>query len=151
MKINWGTGVVLAFIAFISFILFFVVRMTIDNNASHDLVTEGYYKEELGHQKKMDAQRNANNLSTKIRIDRTTLGWDIRFPEAMEPQKIKGNVSLYRPSNKQLDFDLPISITNSHFLIPDNRLLDGRWDITITLKYDNKSYFHKESLTYIKN
>ncbi|MFT4832820.1 MAG: nitrogen fixation protein FixH [Psychroserpens sp.] len=151
MKINWGTGVVLAFIAFISFILFFVVRMTMDNNANHDLVTEGYYKEELGYQKKMDAQRNANNLRPRIRVDRTTFGWDILFPETMEPQKIKGNVSFYRPSNKQLDFDLPISISNSHMLIPDKRLLDGRWDITITMEYDNQSYLHKESLTYIKN
>ena len=65
MKINWGTAVVLAFIAFISFILFFVVRMTMDSNSNHDLVTEGYYKEELGFQKKMDAERNANNLSDK--------------------------------------------------------------------------------------
>lgn len=151
MKINWGTAVVLAFIAFISFILFFVVRMTMESNSNHDLVTEGYYKEELGYQKKMDAERNANNLSTRIKIEKTTLGWEILFPEAMEPQKIKGNVSLYRPSNKQLDFDIPIRISNSNLLIPNKRLLDGRWDITITMEYDNESYVHKESLTYVKN
>ncbi|MET6991288.1 FixH family protein [Sediminicola arcticus] len=151
MKINWGTGIVLAFIAFISFILFFVVRMTMDSNSNHDLVTEGYYKEELNFQKKMDAERNANNLSTKIRIEKTTYGWDILFPENMEAQKIKGNVSLYRPSNKNLDFDVPISTSNSHMLIPNKRLLDGRWDITIALEYDNQSYLHRESLTYIKN
>lgn len=151
MKINWGTAIVLAFIAFISFILFFVVRMTMDSNSNHDLVTEGYYKEELGFQKKMDAERNANNLSKRIRIVKTSLGWDIHFPETMEPQKIKGNVSLYRPSNKQLDFGLPIKISNSNLLIPDKRLLDGRWDITITFDYENKTYSHKESLTYVKN
>ncbi len=151
MKINWGTAVVLAFIAFISFILFFVVRMTMDSNSNHDLVTEGYYKEELGFQKKMDAEHNANNLSTKISIEKTDSGWEVRFPEAMEPQKIKGTVSLYRPSNKHLDFDLPINISNSNLLIPDKRLLDGRWDITISLEYENKNYLHKESLTYIKN
>lgn len=151
MKINWGTAVVLAFIAFISFILFFVVRMTMDSNSSHDLVTEGYYKEELGYQKKMDAERNANNLSTRIRIEKTALGWEVYFPETMVPQKIKGNVSLYRPSNKQLDFDLPINTSNSNLLIPNKRLLDGRWDITITMEYDNEFYVHKESLTYVKN
>tara|TARA_R110002051_G_C8715895_1_gene496101 strand:- start:1435 stop:1890 length:456 start_codon:yes stop_codon:yes gene_type:complete len=151
MKINWGTAIVLAFIAFISFILFFVVRMTMDSNSNHDLVTEGYYKEELGFQKKMDAERNAINLSERIRIEKTSLGWDIRFPKTMEPQKIKGNVSLYRPSNKQLDFGLPIKISNSNLLIPDKHLLDGRWDITITFEYENKTYSHKESLTYVKN
>ncbi|MEM7380960.1 MAG: cytochrome C oxidase Cbb3, partial [Bacteroidota bacterium] len=40
MKINWGTGIVIAFVCFISFIIFFVVRSHTDNRADHDLVTE---------------------------------------------------------------------------------------------------------------
>lgn len=44
MKINWGTGIVLAFIGFITFILYFVFRMSTDDSANHDLVTEEYYK-----------------------------------------------------------------------------------------------------------
>ena len=47
MKINWGTGIVLAFIGFIGFILYFVIRMSTDDSANHDLVTEEYYKKEL--------------------------------------------------------------------------------------------------------
>ena len=61
MKINWGTGIVLAFIGFISFILFFVVRMSMDNKANHDLVTENYYKAELGYQNEIDAENNSRD------------------------------------------------------------------------------------------
>ena len=50
MKINWGTGIVLAFIGFIGFILYFVIRMSTDDSANHDLVTEEYYKKELSYQ-----------------------------------------------------------------------------------------------------
>ena len=53
MKINWGTGIVLAIIAFIGFILFFVIKMSTDDRANHDLVTEEYYKAELGYQKEI--------------------------------------------------------------------------------------------------
>ena len=51
MKINWGTGIVLAFIGFISFIMYFVVNMNTNKKYDHDLVTEDYYKQELEFQK----------------------------------------------------------------------------------------------------
>ena len=61
---------------------------------------------------------------------------------------VTGTVSLYRPSNKNLDFDLPISLSDSHLLIPDNQLLDGRWDIKIFWKHEGKDFLHKESITF---
>ncbi len=148
MKLNWGTGIVIAFIAFIGFILFFVVRMSTDDRVNHDLVTEGYYKAELAYQKEIDAEKNAKALSEQIKINKTSEGLLIAFPKEMEAQRPNGMVSLYRPSNKHLDFDLPISLSNSHLLIPDKRLLDGRWDIKISWQYQGKDYLHKESIRY---
>ena len=148
MKINWGTAIVIAFVAFISFILFFVVRMSMDDSANHDLVTEEYYRAELGYQKEIDAETNARNISGKITIKKIPEGLLIVFPEGIDNENIEGNVSLYRPSNKHLDFDLPLSLSNSHLLIPDKRLLDGRWDIKISWERQGKEYLYKESLTY---
>ncbi|MDE3742612.1 FixH family protein [Maribacter polysaccharolyticus] len=148
MKINWGTGIVLAFIGFISFILFFVIRMNMDDHANHDLVTEEYYKQELKYQNEIDAETNANNLSSKVIIEKKPEGLTVAFPKEIDLKKIKGTVSLYRPSNKHLDFDLPISLSNTHLLIPDNRLLGGRWDIKISWEYLDKPYLFKKSITY---
>ena len=148
MKINWGTGIVLAFIGFISFIMFFVFRMNTDDRANHDLVTEEYYKKELAFQKEIDAEKEANELSFPLQIEKAEEGLQIEFPKDMDPAKITGTVSLYRPSNKHLDFDLPISLSNAHLLIPDKRLLDGRWDISIRWSYEGKDYLVKKSMTY---
>ncbi|KAA2218780.1 FixH family protein [Maribacter flavus] len=148
MKINWGTGIVLAFIGFIGFILFFVVRMSTDKRANHDLVTEDYYRQELAYQKEIDAQNNATKDINKLQVRKSPDGLEIRFPEKVNPKEIKGTVSLYRPSNKQLDFDLPISLSNNHLLIPDNRLLDGRWDIKVSWNYNGTDYLHKENIIY---
>ncbi len=52
MKINWGTGIVIAFVAFIAFIMYFVINMITNKKYDHDLVTEDYYKEELFTKKK---------------------------------------------------------------------------------------------------
>ena len=148
MKINWGTGIVLAFITFISFILFFIIRMNLDDRANHDLVTEEYYKAELGYQKEIDAQNNANSNYSKLIITKTPEGLLIKFPEEVDVEKVTGTVSLYRPSNKHLDFDFPIRLSNSHLLIPDKRLLDGRWDINVLWEYKNESYLLKKNITY---
>ena len=148
MKINWGTGIVLAFIGFIGFILYFVIRMSTDDRANHDLVTEEYYKEELSYQKQIDASESATEMNANLEVEKMDEGLVISFPERFDPKKITGTVSLYRPSNKHLDYNFPISLSNTHLLIPDNRLVDGRWDITVKWQYEGKSFLHKEKLTY---
>lgn len=148
MKINWGTAIVITFVAFISFILFFVVRMSINNSANHDLVTEEYYKAELGYQQEINAESNANKNAVKLEVIKTTKGLRLKFPKKLDFKKVKGRISLYRPSNKHLDFDLVLNLSNAHLLIPDKSLLDGRWDIKVFWEYEGEKYLHKESLTY---
>jgi len=148
MKINWGTAIVMAFIAFIAFILYFVFIASTEKRAEHDLVTEEYYKEELAYQQEIDAESNASKLHTPIKIIKGEEGLQITFPEEMNSNNTKGKVSLYRPSDKQLDFDLPLSWSKSHLLIPDKRLLGGRWDIKIHWEYKGKVFLHKESIVY---
>ena len=46
MKINWGTGIVIAFALFMSFILYFVFKVQSDSKYDNELVTEDYYKKE---------------------------------------------------------------------------------------------------------
>ncbi len=148
MKINWGTGIVLAFIAFITFILYFVYRMSTDDRANHDLVTKEYYKKELGYQQEIDASENAARMGAKLNIEKSDEGIHIGFPEKFDPKKIEGTVSLYRPSNKHLDVNFPISLSKTHLLIPDNRLVDGRWDIIVSWSYEGNAFLHKEKLVY---
>jgi len=148
MKINWGTGIVLAFIGFISFIMYFIITMNVNNKYSHDLVTEDYYAEELNYQNDINKLTNANNLNQKITYKKSAEGLIINFPNDIDFTKIKGKVFLYRPSNKQLDFDTAISLSKPYLLIPDNRLVDGRWNIKIDWKFNNQSYLYKETINY---
>lgn len=148
MKLNWGTGIVLAFIGFIAFIMYFIISMNVDDKYDHDLVSEDYYSDELKYQADIDKLKNANDLSTNISYERTDEGLKINFPEDINYKEITGNMFLYRPSNKQLDFETAISLSNSYLLIPDKRLVDGRWNIKIDWQYKGKSYLFKESIVY---
>ena len=148
MKLNWGTGIVIAFIAFISFIMYFVINMNTNKKYDHDLVTDDYYKEELEFQDDIDKEKNAKELSQNVQWEKVSNGLKITFPETFDFNKITGKVFLYRPSNKQFDFEIPISLSNHYLLIPDSRLLDGRWNIKVYWQYNGKSYLYKKEINY---
>ncbi len=148
MKFNWGTGVVIAFILFISFIMYFVISMNTDKNLDHDLVDENYYKQELEFQNDINKEKNAKKLASKVTCKKTNEGIVISFPADFEDKDITGKVFLYRPSNKQLDFETTILLSNHNLLIPDKRLLDGRWNIKIDWSYKDTNYMLKEEIQY---
>ncbi|WP_452220498.1 FixH family protein [Lacinutrix salivirga] len=148
MKINWGTGIVLAFIGFISFIMYFVINMNINAKYDHDLVTEDYYKQELQVQNDINKETNAQGLTQNVSVEKTTKGLVITFPESFKINSITGKVFLYRPSNKQFDFETPISLSNHNLLIPDKRLLGGRWNIKVDWQYNETSYLYKKEIVY---
>jgi len=148
MKFNWGTGIVLAFIGFISFIMYFIITMNINKKYNHDLVTEDYYAEELVYQNDIDKLKNSKTLIENITYNKSEEGLIIYFPKDFDFNKITGNMFLYRPSNKQLDFETEISLSNPYLLIPDKRLVGGRWNIKIDWQYNGKSYLYKESINY---
>lgn len=148
MKINWGTGIVIAFVLFMSFILFFVIRVQSNSKYDNELVTEEYYKKEATVQNEIEKQQNALELVDKITFNKTDEGILISFPKDFNPKNIKGNVSLYRPSDQKLDFEMPISISSPYLLIPKNSLVGGLWDITIDWSYNSKEYMNKETIYY---
>lgn len=144
MKINWGTGIVIAFALFMSFILFFVFKVQSNSKYDNELVVEEYYKKELVAQQDLDREQNAYDLNSKVIIKTTAEGISIDFPADFDYKNIKGMVSLYRPSNQKLDFEIPISLSSPHLLIPKSNLVGGRWDITIDWIYKDKKYLSKE-------
>ncbi len=147
MKINWGTGIVIAIALFMSFIIFMVVKMSTNNKYSHDLVVEDYYKQELLFQQEIDKTNNLKQLKGTIEI--TTLGENIivTFPEELHIQDIEGKVIFYRPSNNNLDFEMPLSLLSHQWVFPKKNIINGRWDISVDFTHHNTAYLFKEEIT----
>lgn len=147
-KINWGTAIVIAFGLFISFILFFVFKVQSNPEYDNELVAEDYYKREKFVQENIEKQKNANKLKDKVQIKKTEQGVTITFPREFTPENIKGTIFLYRPSNKKIDKEIDIVLTESIFVIPKNKLVGGRWDISVDWSYKNENYLNKEVIYY---
>lgn len=140
MKINWGTSIVIAFVLFIAFIGYFIVKVQSNSKYDNELVVEEYYKHDAHFDDELVKFQNAQDLKMQPSISITTEGVKIVFPKAIFPQKIKGKVSLYRPSAKRLDFELPFEISASTLLIPKRDFAGGNWDMTLTWSYEGKTY-----------
>ena len=148
MKINWGKGIVIAIALFMCFILYFVVKVQSDTQYDNEMVTEQYYKKEKLVQGNIESIQNANSLTEKLAITKTVNGVVVNFPKEFDYSKIKGKVSLYRPSNQKLDFEIPISLSASDLLIPKNNLVGGLWGITVSWEYEGKTYLNKEEIYF---
>ena len=144
MKINWGTGIVIAFALFMSFILYFVFEVQSNSKYDNDLVVEEYYKHDSHFQEEMARIQNAHDLQQKPSIVYSEEGVKVAFPANFESDKIKGNILLYRPSNKKFDFNTQIILTNSALLIPKDKLVKGRWDVNMEWQYNGTKYLTKE-------
>ncbi len=146
MKISWGTSIVIAFGLFMAFILYFVFLVQSDKKYDNELVLSDYYKYEMNLENQQNKERNANELTSNVTIIEQDNEIIIEFPSEFDYTKITGKISLYRPSDEKLDFEIPISLSSSNLLIPRKVLADGRWDIIVDWRFQDKEYLNKKSI-----
>lgn len=148
MKINWGTGLVIGMAAFISFIMYFVVTMMTGKDYEHDLVVEDYYKAELHYQQDIDAKNNALALNKEIRLSERNGKLVLHFPESIHIDE-EARATFYRPSNKALDFSISLSeLTNGEIIIPEEKLVAGRWNMSVNWSHKGKDFLIKKEIVY---
>lgn len=148
MKINWGTGIVIAFGLFMAFILSFVYKVQSNQKYDNELVTKEYYKKEATVQIDIEKKQNANALKNLVLIKKVEEGIKVEFPSDFDYSKIKGKVSLYRPSSQKLDFEINISLSSPYLLIPKSNLTGGLWDISVDWNYNETDYLNKETIYF---
>lgn len=145
-KINWGTAIVIAFGLFMAFILYFVFKVQGNPKYENELVVEEYYKHDAHYGDEMTKLQNAQQLKELPTITESAKGIEIVFPGNLNSEKIFGEVSFYRPSNKKLDFKSNVSLSGNSQLIPKSEFVGGLWDMTLSWKYDGKEFMIKKEL-----
>ncbi|WP_299526775.1 FixH family protein [uncultured Lutibacter sp.] len=148
-KISWPAGIVIALASFMIFILSFLYKAVFMPEYGHNLVSEDYYKDELNYQQEIDKLNNAAELKQNIIWKKVDLGLLISFPSEFEASKIKGTIAFQRLSNDKIDFLLPIELVTNDLLIPNEKLVEGRWNVKIEWTVNNNNtYLFKEKIMY---
>lgn len=148
IRINWGTGIVIAIVLFMAFILSFVYKVFALDEYKHSLVSEDYYKDELHYQEDIDNLNNALKLDQNIKISNSEKGIIISFPNDFDYQKIEGKIIFQKMDNQKIDFEKDIVLKSHEILIPDSLLVNGKWVIRVDWSYNNVNYLLKEGWFY---
>ncbi len=112
MKFNWGHGITIVIILFMSFILTLIYKM---HYRDADLVQDDFYDQEVLFNAKKESIANYNSLDFQVEILQEPNGIEIIFPETYTPEY--GTVEFYRADDKSLDRSYNLILDNNSKLI----------------------------------
>ncbi|WP_026995041.1 FixH family protein [Flectobacillus major] len=139
---NWGGGIVLTFILFAGFIGTMVYRMV---SQRVDLVADNYYQQEVVYQQQIERIKNTSRLNQKNIMTYSETNNTVRI--ALPTYIQKGEVTFFRPSDKNLDFSVPVtSQSNSLLTIPTNNLKKGLWKVQATWTDGREEYYLEDEI-----
>lgn len=143
MKFNWGVGITIVIIAFITFILSFVYKAS---QTDTDLTSEDYYEQEINYQETIEAKNNAVGIKNEFEISQSDEYFIVKFP-ADHANVSEGSVHFYRPENAELDKTYKLELSNGMMAFPKKSLTPGGYKLTISWKNDNKAYLIENQIT----
>jgi hypothetical protein len=144
MKLNWGTGITIALILFMGFIVTLVV---IVSNQSVELVAENYYDLEINYEDRIVATSNGHKFYDSIEVTQFNGNVFIQFPNQFTADNVTGQVHLYRANNVAMDVVMPLDEIKDHQLvIPESNVAKGKYNVQISWKKLDKNYFIDKSI-----
>ncbi len=140
---NWGWKIA------ITYSLFAIGTLTvvfISSMKKVNLVEEDYYEKEIKFQDQIDRIKNARELSDdfSIQFDALSGNLQIRYSGG---EALNGNIHLYRPSDSDLDMNIPLNLDQNGKQVMDTQmLLKGLWVVKISWEATGKSYYKSEQI-----
>ena len=142
MKINWGFGITLSIIVFT---LISIGLIYFAFNQKINLVRDDYYEAELEFDEKIEIVNRTSNLQEQLDINLVLNKVKLNFPPLSEYSGIKGNIILYRPSDRNLDIIIPIELDSNYTqTLYTGKLVKGMWKIQVDWIADSLTYFNEK-------
>jgi len=137
MKFNWGTGIVLFFVVFVSLMISFVVFSLKQNN---DLVADDYYQQGADYTKHMEVSKRSAIYRDSISIQTKGENVEIKVSKTFSQKVDTVKAFFFRPSNKKQDYTLDFSAKQVSAIIEKKNLAHGRYQVKLSWKMDNEQY-----------
>ncbi|MBN8852017.1 MAG: hypothetical protein BGO55_26295 [Sphingobacteriales bacterium 50-39] len=145
MRLNWGTLLILVFLAFGGMISYMVYRCM---QTPVDLVATEYYKDELSYQQVIDARQRADSLSGKVDIRQDGAGLTLYMPKEMEHEALTGSIQLYCPSDAGKDRRFALHVDDAgRQNIGMDQVRPGRYTVRVQWQGRGEQYYVEEPFT----
>ena len=144
MRINWGQGILIFFICYISLLVFTVIKSrTID----HSLVADNYYQYDINYQKKFDAVTNRKYLKEDLQIYKDRDSKTLVLDFGKEKVNVSGQLTFYRANDQSKDLvnDFTLNDENSYtYSLGD--LQNGRWKVKVEWSDKDRNYYKDQNI-----
>ena len=137
---NWGKGITIALVLFISFIMYMVVNMM---STKIDLESEDYYQKEINYSSELKAINRANNFEGRPEISLTETHLIIQLPNEIKLFDVQ--LTLRRPNDDTLDKSFLIVGTKT-FTIDKTNLVSGNYQAVLSFEIEGELYIQKQNI-----
>ena len=144
MRINWGQGILIFFICYISLLVFTVIKSrTID----HSLVADNYYQYDINYQKKFDAVSNRKYLKEDLQIYKDRDSKTLVLDFGKEKVNVSGQLTFYRANDQSKDLvnDFTLNDENS-YTYSLGALQNGRWKVKVEWSDKDRNYYKDQNI-----
>ena len=142
----WPYAIIAVFVLFAVYIGSMVYQaMQTDVN----LVSADYYKQELAHQQRMDAVARTAVLLTplQMRHEAASRRLTLELPASLASQEVQGQIHFFRPSDKGLDFSLPLQLeADRRQVVNTSKMASGFWRVQLDFTAGGRAYFVEQDL-----
>jgi nitrogen fixation protein FixH len=145
VRIHWGIAVAVVYTTFAAGTVGFVAFAM---SQDVDLVTPDYYARSLQHDAHMRAVANANAIGEALQVTSDPEAGEVRvrWPAAMAA-RVRGSVTLYRPSDAHSDRRVPLVVpADGTVSIPTAGLAAGHWRLHLQWRADGRDYHAERDL-----
>ena len=143
MKLNWGTGIFIFLIIFLSLAgLFMYFAFSQDVN----LVNEEYYKKGVDYTVQMQKEKRSEKYVSQIYLEDKDSNITVFFPDNFSENLQAGTILFYRPSDRRLDVEHNLKPEGNMQKISKEKLIKGRYIVQIEWERGSQEYYIEKEL-----
>ncbi len=126
MKLNWGQGIFLFFVVFISLGISFIIFSLRQNN---DLVTNDYYEKGADYTHQMEINSRSILYNDSINLVNRNNYLIARFSKSIDLMTDTMDVFFFRPSDKRFDHEFRMALKSDSIPIIKSGIQKGRYKV----------------------
>lgn len=144
MIISWGWKIVILYCSFVAMMLFLVVLSVRENI---DLVVDNYYEQDLKYETQIQKMKNAKQLQQDITLQYAVSDKQVVLHYPKLEETLQGNITLFRPSDRKLDFQVPINVDSANSqVISAADMKTGLWRVKIEWAQGKTPYYTEHTI-----
>jgi hypothetical protein len=144
LNMHWGKGI---FLVLTIFVLVFVGILFYSATLDWSLVEDDYYPKELRHEELLNKKRNFYSLGEPLLVILKDSSVEVKFPSVFKGKPTGGHIQVYRPSDKNLDYLVPVQFDTTMIQkIPRSRFRHGNYVVKVEWYSQGIEYYKEQEL-----